>query len=109
MGADLKNAGVEGVFGIERLIQAPRRCIGVVGVGVWVVGGVMGLELRGPEGMVRMAGRLSLPAGRRKREVESGVVGSGLLASGVDRADPISERVSERTCMRRAGAMAGTW
>jgi len=109
VGADLKNAGVEGVFGMERLIQAPRRWMGVVGVGVWDVGGVIGLELRGPEAMVRRAGRLSLPAGRRKREVESGVVGRGLLARGVERADPISERVSERTCMRRAGAMAGTW
>lgn len=35
----------------------------------------------------------------------SGVMGSGLKPSGAENADPMSESVSERTCMRIEGAM----
>lgn len=38
-----------------------------------------------------------------------GGCGSGLLARGTEKADPMSERVSERTCMRIEGAKWGTW
>lgn len=38
-----------------------------------------------------------------------GGLGRGLKASGAENAEPMSDRVSERTCMRSDGAIAGTW
>lgn len=45
LGSD--DGGEEGVVGRDRLIQAPMRWIGVVGVWMEGVVGVMGLEVRG--------------------------------------------------------------
>ena len=105
---DLKKEGEEGVVGRDRLIQAPRRWIEVGGVGV---GGVMGLESRGPLKVRAGGARVSLVVWRERLlgPGGGGGGGSGLVASGTEKADPMSERVSERTCMRSEGAMAGTW
>jgi hypothetical protein len=97
-----------GVVGIERLSHAPRRWIGVVGVGTVGVGGVMGFEVKGP-GNLRVGGERESFVGARERGVDVGGEGRGWLASGAENADPISESVSERTCIRKDGAMAGTW
>jgi hypothetical protein len=73
---------------VERLSQAPRRWIGVVGG--WR--GVMGFEVRGP-----VNSRWGL----------LGAVGTALF-SGTENAEPMSDSVSERTCMRIVGAKCGT-
>ena len=98
MGFDfgVKNAGVVGEEGRERLIQAPRRDMGVDGtVGV---GGVIGFDDKGAKGCVGGA-RVSLVGG----------VGRGLLIRGAEKAEPMSERVSARHRRRNDGAMVGTW
>lgn len=92
--------------GMDFLIQAPRRCIGDAGtVGV---GGVIGLELRGPGPRWMVAGMLRLVVVRERGD-GLGVAGRGLAFRGAENADPMSERVSERTRIRSEGAMAGTW
>lgn len=98
------------------------------------LGGVMGFEVRGPAfgggggsgggmsfsfldfwwrgclvGVVAVAVVVVVVGGMRGEEEEVGGVGSGFVASGTEKAEPMSERVSERTCMRSAGAMAGMW
>jgi hypothetical protein len=73
----------------------------VVGVGTVGVGGVMGLESRWPL-KVRLGGS------RRSPDFFAGGLGRGLLTKGAEKADPMSESVSERTFIRREGAMAGT-
>lgn len=90
---------LEGVGGRERFSQAPRRP-GMVGVG-----GVMGLESRGPL-KVRFGG-----SSRSGFDADAGFggVGSGLATRGAENAEPMSDKVSERTFIRREGAMAGTW
>lgn len=110
-----------GVEGSERFSQAPRRPSGVVGVGIEGLGGVMGLEVRGPaRGGGGRGGGISLsffsglgfePAlvGWLKAGEEEGGVGRGLETRGTEKAEPMSESVSERTCMRSEGAMAGMW
>lgn len=40
---------------------------------------------------------------------EAGTLGNGFEDRGTENALPISDSVSERTCMRREGAMAGIW
>ena len=96
------------MLGFERFSQAPRRWMGVVAVAAVGVLGVMGLELRGPE-KVRGSVRPSLVVDRERGLVGSGVAGRGLLMRGAEKAEPMSERVSERTRMRSEGAIAGTW
>ena len=88
---------------VERLIQAPSRAIGVVGVAGG--GGVMGFEFKGPVWEKEGGASLSPIVARRAGVSASGVVGSGLKLRGAENAEPISERVSERTCMRMDGAM----
>ena len=61
---DAKNEGDEGVVGRERFSHAPRRWIEVGGLGV---GGVMGLESRGPLKVRRGGARVSLVVGGRSR------------------------------------------
>ena len=82
---------------VERLIHAPKREMGLVGV--WGGGGVMGFEFRGP-----MYGR----DGGARVSPEGGM-GSDLDPAGAEKADPISESVSTRTFMRMDGARQGTW
>lgn len=108
---DLRNEGEDGVVGRERLSQAPRRCIGVVGVGMVGVGGVMGLESKGPLKVRAGGARVNRVVWRERFPGPGGGggVGRGFDASGTEKAEPMSESVSERTCMRREGAMAGTW
>jgi hypothetical protein len=77
--------------------------MGVVGVGIVGVGGVMGFEVRGPVNV-----RSSVVLSANFLAGDFGGIGRGLVVSGTENADPMSERVSERTCMRSAGAMAGT-
>jgi len=74
-------------------------------VGVAGGGGVMGLEVKGP--LYKKAGGARLrPAVVRLPGVpDSGVVGSGLKPKGAENAEPISESVSERTCIRIDGAI----
>lgn len=98
----------EGVLGRDRFSQAPRRWMGVVGVGIEGVGGVGGFESRGPLNVrgggvsVSLVGCcVNLVGGR-------GAGGSGFATSGAEKADPISDKVSDRTCTRSEGAMAGT-
>jgi hypothetical protein len=118
-GVDLKKLVVEGVVGTERFNQALRRFKGVVGVDTagevkFGVRGVIGFEVRAPVrlrfvgSIGRIVGiRVSL-AGARSEDSAEGVAGSGLLVSGADNAEPMSDNVSERTRIRRAGAIAGT-
>lgn len=106
---DLKRDGDVGVVGMERFSQAPRRWIGVVGVGIVGVGGVIGFDDRGPPVEMRDGGaRVSLVV-VRDSGLDVGGVGRGLLARGTEKAEPISDNVSERTCIRSEGAMRGTW
>lgn len=101
---------IEGVLGSERLSQAPSRWMGVVGVGTVGVGGVMGLESRGPLKVREGGASVSLVVCRERRPGPGGGGGGGrgLVTSGTEKADPISDNVSERTCMRSEGAIAGT-
>jgi hypothetical protein len=101
----VNGAGAEGEVGVvvaemERLIQVVMREIDFVGV--WGAGGVMGLEHR--------AIVLSRDGGARVRPVVRRRVGAAgrVLLMGAEKADPMSESVSERTCMRMDGAMYGT-
>jgi hypothetical protein len=88
---------------VERLSQAPRRAMGVVGVAGG--GGVMGLEVKGPVWQ-KDGGASERPmVARRAGEPASGVEGSGLKPRGAENAEPMSESVSERTCIRIDGAM----
>jgi len=56
---------------------------------------------------------LSREGGARVRPVVrrlAGVTGRDLLwLTGAEKADPMSESVSDRTCMRIEGAIYGTW
>jgi hypothetical protein len=70
---------------MERLSQVVRREMDLVGV--WGAGGVIGLE--------HSAMVLLREGGARVRRV----------TRGAEKADPMSERVSERTCMRMEGAI----
>lgn len=106
LGAVLKTDALDGVGGRERLSHAPRRYMDAVGVGAEAVGGVTGFESRGPL-KVRFGGS-SLSAFSPDAGFFGGK-GRGLLARGTEKAEPMSERVSERTFMRSEGAMAGTW
>ena len=67
----------------------------------------MGLESRGPL-KVRDGGASVSLLGSRPGTGGGGGGGSGLVASGTENAEPISDRVSERTCIRSKGAIAGT-
>lgn len=90
---------------VERLSHAPRRVMGVVGV--TGAGGVIGLEVNGPV-YVRDGGGNSVRAVVALLAAALPVVGgveSVLLAKGAENAEPMSESVSERTCMRMEGAM----
>jgi hypothetical protein len=85
--------------------------MGVVGVGTVGVSGVIGFESRGPLN-VREGGASVNPVVRRESWLgpgRRGGGGSGFATSGAEKADPMSDNVSERTCMRSEGAMAGTW
>ena len=90
----------EGVAGRDRFSQAPRRWIEFVGVGE---GGVIGFESKGPLNVRVIGTRRSFvwrcPGG----------VGRALLSKGCEKAEPMSDSVSERTERMREGAMAGTW
>lgn len=79
---------------VDRLSQAPRRWIGVVG---GCGRGVMGFEVSGP-----VNSRWGLAG------AGAGAEGSALL-SGTEKAEPMSDSVSERTCIRIVGAKCGTW
>lgn len=84
----------------ERLSQAVRREGGVRGGG-----GVMGLEVKGPV-LERGEGKNFKVDGRGGGErLVDGRVVCVWRARGAEKAEPMSERVSERTCMRMAGAM----
>lgn len=99
MGVAGRDVALEVSDEVERLSQAPSRAIGVVGVAAG--GGVGGLEVRGP--VWRRGGTARLRP-RVVRRAGSGVEGRALELSGAEKAEPISERVSERTCMRIEGA-----
>lgn len=88
---------------IERLSHVVRRDMDFVGV--CGAGGVMGLE-HSAIVLLRDGGTSVRPVVRRR----VGASGSALLIlMGAEKADPMSERVSERTCIRIEGAMYGTW
>lgn len=90
----------------ERRSQLLRRWSEVVDVELAVLGGggVIGLDVRGPV-KLRAGGYKEKLGARRRAGVESdGGLGRGLLARGTEKAEPISDRVSERTCIRIAGA-----
>lgn len=87
---------------VERLIQAPRRAMGVVGVVAG--GGVTGLEFRGPVYCRSDGVRVRPVVVRLTGVMISGVAGRGFVSSGAENAEPISESVSERTCIRIEGA-----
>ena len=87
---------------VERLSQAPKRAMGVVGVAGG--GGVMGFEVKGPV-WAKDGGESVSPIVARRGAVASGVAASGLKPRGAEKAEPMSERVSERTCIRMEGAM----
>lgn len=113
--------GVVGEEGSERFSHAPSRPSGVVGVGMVGVGGVMGFEVNGPRaGGGGRGGGTSLSFcwaglgaivgwywGWLNTGDADGGVGSGFETRGTEKAEPMSDSVSERTCMRRAGAIAG--
>jgi len=109
-----KDLGADGEVGVlafemERLIHVVRRFIEV---GVWGAGGVMGLEHRAMVLLRDGGSRVRRVEGRRARGMrnELGVAGDVLPWSiGAEKAEPMSERVSERTCIRMLGAMYGTW
>lgn len=98
----------DGALGRDRLSQAPRRWMGVVGVGTVGVGGVIGFESRGPLNVRTGGVSVSLVVFRVKLVGGRGGSGSGFATSGAEKADPMSDNVSERTCMRNEGAIAGT-
>jgi hypothetical protein len=89
----------------ERRSQLLNRCSEVVDVleAVFGGGGVIGFEVRGPVKLRAGGYREKLGARRRAGVLLEGGLGSGLF-SGVLKADPMSDRVSERTCMRIVGA-----
>jgi hypothetical protein len=70
-------------------------------VGVWGAGGVMGLEHNAI--VLLREGGVSVRRVTRLCAGDAGRVLSTLI--GAEKADPISERVSERTCMRIEGAI----
>ena len=112
------NDGVAGVLGSERFNHALRRPMGVVGVETAGTGGVIGLEdkgenMRAEDAMLRLVGareRAGLDARPDKDPDVGGLggLGRGLWASGAENAEPMSDKVSERTCILRDGAIAGT-
>ena len=67
----------------------------------------MGFESRGPLN-VRDGGASVSLLGIRPGPGGGGGGGNGLATSGAENAEPISDRVSERTCIRSKGAIAGT-
>lgn len=72
----------------------------------------MGLEQRAMVLLRDGGSRVRRVEGRRARGLrnELGVAGEVLpWPIGAEKAEPMSERVSERTCMRMEGAMYGTW
>ena len=75
-------------------------------VGVTGGGGVMGLDVKGPLYGKAGGARWRPVVARLPETSDSGVVGSGLKAKGAENADPISESVSERTCIRIDGAIS---
>jgi hypothetical protein len=90
---------------IERLSQVVRRDIDFVGV--CGAGGVTGLEHNAivlfREGGARVRPVTRRPAGLKPAV---GATGSALLnLIGAENADPMSESVSDRTCIRIEGAM----
>lgn len=87
----------------ERLSHAPRRAIGVVGV--TVAGGVMGFEVKGPVEERVLGKSFRLDGRTAGAPPVDGRGPSTLRAKGAEKADPISESVSERTCMRMDGAI----
>ena len=94
--------GVVNVLDMDRLSHVVRRFIDLVGV--CGAGGVMGFE--------HSAIVLSREGGARVRFVlrrRVGWVGVVSTLMGAEKAEPMSERVSERTCMRIEGARYGTW
>lgn len=94
---------------VDRLIHAPRREMGVVGVGG--AGGVTGFEVNGPVyewlGGARVRRCVALLAGGAL--LVGGGAGNGFHPSGAENADPMSESVSDLTCIFIVGAMHGTW
>jgi hypothetical protein len=101
-----------GVVGRDRFNHAPNRPIAVVGLGAVGVSGVMGFEVNGPPVNERVGGDrdnfvpLLVMAGADVGG--GGGVGRDLGARGTENAEPMSESVSERTCMRNEGAIRGT-
>jgi hypothetical protein len=84
---------------MERLSHVVRRDMDLVGVAG--AGGVMGLDHNAIELWRDGGARVRLVFRRR-----TGAEGSALfILMGAEKADPMSERVSERTCMRIEGAM----
>jgi hypothetical protein len=84
---------------IERLIQVVNLDIDFVGVSG--AGGVMGFE-HSAIVLLREGGSRVRPVVRRLR----GALGSALLHfTGAEKTEPMSDSVSERTCMRMEGAM----
>jgi hypothetical protein len=100
-----------GVVAVEilRLSQVVRRVIFLFDgeVGVIGAGGVIGLEHSAME-FVRDGGASVNPVARRVAGLKPVVGGVGralLWPRGAEKAEPMSERVSERTRMRIDGAM----
>ena len=86
---------------IERLSQVVKRAM--LFVGVCGAGGVMGL-LHSAIVLSREGGaRVRLVVRRRGVVVVGGKTEN--LETGAEKAEPMSESVSERTCMRIEGAM----
>jgi hypothetical protein len=108
----LKKEGVVGVEGRDRFNHAPSRPIAVDGLGAVGVGGVIGFDDSGPPvnerdggdkvNFVPLLDMVGADFGG------GGGVGSGFGARGTENAEPISDSVSERTCMRKDGAIRGT-
>jgi len=94
---------VVGDEGSDFLSHAPKRPIGVVGVGIAASGGVTGFDDRGAKECASGA-RASLPVRAGTPSFSTGGAGRGL-----ENAEPMSERVSARQRRRREGAIVGTW
>lgn len=102
MGAD----GEVGVVDAEMLRRSQVVRRDMLLFGLFGAGGVTGLE-HSAIVLSRDGGARVKPVVRRRVVLK--VVGEDLLLDrGAEKAEPMSERVSERTCIRIEGAMEGT-
>jgi hypothetical protein len=88
---------------IERLSHVVSRDMDFVGV--CGAGGVMGFE-HSAIVLLRDGGASVRPVVRRLKGASGSIL---LILMGAENADPMSDSVSERTCMRIEGAIYGTW